>query len=175
MRFWFITFPWPRTLVGDWEDVLCNGTGWNKGDLMVLGSNQEVQRATRWNRCWGGCWHVLEQSFLFLYSCHHLLLGQGTKIYRGQECHVIYPLCINPALWHNSLLTLIPYLSESKTCLNFDGKPHAVLTGNSSNLGGSYITEPHQRHDRVVWSIKVNRRKIMGKLWIPINAEFPFF
>lgn len=129
IRFWFITLLWPSTAVvlGEGEDMPGNGADGTKGDLMVSGSNQEVQSALWWNGCRGGWWHVLEWSFPFCIPAITCPGGWGTKTYWGQETQVISSLCTNPALWHSSHLTLIPHLSEAKTCLAFDSKPLALL------------------------------------------------
>lgn len=58
---------------GDMAGGCVHGT---KGDLMVSGSNQEVQRPLWWNGCMGGWWHV---EFRFLYSCHHHHLPWGAE------------------------------------------------------------------------------------------------
>ena len=38
-------------VLGEGEDMLGNSTDGTKGDLMVSGSNQEVQRALWWSGC----------------------------------------------------------------------------------------------------------------------------
>ena len=100
-----------------------NSVDGTKGDLMVSGSNQEVQKALWRKGYMGGWWHLPEQSFSFCIPAITCPGGRGTKTYWGQESQVISSLCTNPALWHSSHLTLIPHLSEAKTCLAFDSKP----------------------------------------------------
>lgn len=129
MKFWFITFLWPSTALvpGEGENMLGNSADGTKGDLMVSGSNQEVLRASWWNRCGGGWWYVPKRSFPFSIPAIALSRSQGTKTYRDWESQVISFLCTNPALWHSSNLTLIPHLSEARTVLAFDSKPPALF------------------------------------------------
>lgn len=88
--------------------------------------------------------------FSFLYSCHHLPWGPGYKDIPGPgESSHFLPLH-QPALWHSSHLTLIPHLSEAKTCLAFDSKPLALFgllpTEALATLMGPGIAKQHQRH-----------------------------
>lgn len=125
ITFLHITLPWLSSAVvqGEVGGVPGNGADGTKGDLIVWGSNHEVQRASWSDGCRGGWWHVLEKTFSILYSCHHLPLRPRYKDVRGQASQVISSLCTNPALWHCLHLTLIPHQSEAKTCLAFDSKP----------------------------------------------------
>lgn len=47
-------------VLGEAEDMPRNSVDGTKGDLMVSGSNQEVQRTLLWNGCMGGWWHLVE-------------------------------------------------------------------------------------------------------------------
>lgn len=84
-------------VLGEGEDMPGNSTDGTKGDLMVLGSNQEVQKALWWNGCWTGWWHALEWSFQ--YPCDQVPQGLGEKerLGPGESSHSL-------------ILTLIPHM-----------------------------------------------------------------
>lgn len=82
-----------------------------KGDLMVLGSNQEVKMLE------GVCGWWLEVSSL--YSCLDLSWSLRHRDRPEKSSHF---LPINPALWQRSHMTLTPHLSAAQTCPAFNSK-----------------------------------------------------
>lgn len=139
---------------------------------MVSGSNQEVKIALWWNGCMGGWWHLLEWSFSICIPAFTCPGVPGTKTCRGQESQVISSLCINPALRHSLHMTLIPHLSEAKTCLAFDSERLTSLVDSWPELwpSGPRIAEQHQRHGQTTLLCQTQNESNYELAWLWVRS-----
>lgn len=105
------------------EDTLSTSADGTEGDLIISGSNQEVKIASRRNRC-ATRWRLPTgvDSLLPVFLPRLAARARLQRRACARESQIISSRRINPALWHRSRMTLIPHLSEAKTCLARDSK-----------------------------------------------------
>lgn len=153
--FWFITFCRSSSglVLSELEDLLGKSTDGTKGDLISL-QWQSRGAECLMAECKGGWWHVWK--WIFFPSVPAIICFRGQLGYKDILCpekssHFLPPH--QSSLWHSSHLTLIPDLSEVKSCLVLTANPWQSLVHFWLEFYLSrkitHVNEQHQWHDHL--------------------------